>query len=114
MHLDQSDLPGWTGIYVTLAGICMYILLQNRKKSRGQYILIAYTCAMFIASTIYNGLAISETEIIFIETIFNPAAFAGASSGAPMAKNAAYVINIWLADSLVVGSVKSQIWNRVD
>lgn len=106
MHLDQSDPPGWTGIYVTLAGICMYLLLQ-RKKSRGKYILIAYTCTMFIASTIYFGFAADLTDI-FIESIFNPAASTGVLSKY-MAKNAAYVINIWLADSLMVGSAKPQI-----
>jgi len=90
------------GIYVTLAGICMYILLQYNPKTKGRYILIAYTCSMFITTTVYFGAAAKLTEISLIETIFNPAALAAVSSKVSMTKNAAYIVNIWLADSLVV------------
>jgi hypothetical protein len=106
LHLEQSDLPGCAGIYVILAGISMYILLQYRHQTKGRYVLIVYTCSMFIASTIYFGAAAKLTEITLIETVFNPAAFAAVSSKVSMTKNTAYVVNVWLADSLVVCSAK--------
>lgn len=84
----------------------MYILLQYKQKTKGRYILIAYTCSMFIASTIYFGAAAKLAEITLIETIFDPAALAAVSSKVSMTKNTAYIVNIWLADSLVVGSFK--------
>lgn len=84
----------------------MYILLRYRHQTKGRYVLMGYTCSMFIASTIYFGAAAKLTEITLIETVFNPATFAAVSSKISMTKNTAYVINIWLADSLVVCSFK--------
>ena len=59
------------------------------------------------SSTIYFWFSVRLSEITLINTIFNPEGLAGVSSKVSMAKNSAYVINIWLADSLVVGSVKT-------
>jgi hypothetical protein len=61
---------------------------------------------MFIVSAIDFGVSLKLTEITLVETIFNPAALAGTSSKIAMARNAAYVVDVWLADSLVVCSVK--------
>lgn len=103
---EESDHSGYTGIYVVLAGISMYYLLQHRQHTKGQYVLIAYTCAMFTVSTIYFCSAAKWSEIEFVESTVNPALFASSlSSPIAIAKDTASVVNIWLADSLIVCSI---------
>lgn len=83
----------------------MYYLLQQRQHTKGQYVLITYTCAMFIVSTIYFCTAAKWSEMEFVESTVNPAAFASAlSSEIAIAKDTASVVSIWLADSLIVCS----------
>jgi len=91
------------GIYVVLAGISMYYLLQHRQHTKGQYVLIIYTCAMFTVSTIYFCSAAKWSEIEFVESTVNPALFASSlSSPIAIAKDTASVVSFWLADSLII------------
>jgi len=91
------------GMYVVLAGICIYFQLQHRQQTKGRYILIIYTCAMFVSSTIYFCFGAKWSEIEFVESTANTAAFASAlSSQLALTKNTASVVNIWLADSLIL------------
>jgi len=90
------------GIYVVLAGISMYYLLQHRQHTKGQYVLIIYTCAMFTASTIYFCCAAKWSEIEFVEST-DQALFATLlSSPIAIAKDTASVVSFWLADSLII------------
>jgi hypothetical protein len=58
---------------------------------------------MFIVSTIYFCTATKWSEIEFVESTVNPAAFATLlSSKIAIAKDTASVVNIWLADALIV------------
>jgi len=102
-HDESNTLPnGIKGIYVVLAGISMYYLLQHRQHTKGQYVLIIYTCAMFTASTIYFCCAAKWSEIEFVEST-DQALFATLlSSPIAIAKDTASVVSFWLADSLIV------------
>ena len=92
-------------MYVVLAGICLYFQLQHRQQSKGGYVLIVYTCAMFVSSTIYFCFGAKWSEIEFVETTANTAAFASAlSSQLAITKDTASCVTIWLADSLIVCS----------
>jgi hypothetical protein len=83
----------------------MYYLLQHRQHTKGQYVLIIYTCAMFTVSTIYFCCAAKWSEIEFVESTVNPGVFASLlSSPIAIAKDTASVVNFWLADSLIVCS----------
>jgi len=91
------------GMYVVLFGICLYFQLQHQQKSKGRYVLIIYTCAMFVTSTIYLCFGAKWSEIEFVESTADTAAFASAlSSQLALTKNTASVVNIWLADSLIL------------
>lgn len=91
------------GIYVLLAGICIYYQLQHRHQTKGRYVLIVYTCSMFIVSTVYFCCAAKWSEIEFVESTVNPAVFATLlSSKLAITKDTASVVNIWLADSLLI------------
>jgi hypothetical protein len=65
--------------------------------------MFIYTCAMFFVTTIYFCAAAKWSEIEFVESTVNPAVFASAlSSKLAITKDTAFVVNIWLADSLIV------------
>lgn len=58
---------------------------------------------MFTVSTIYFCSAAKWSEIEFVESTVNPALFASSlSSPIAIAKDTASVVNIWLADSLII------------
>jgi hypothetical protein len=102
------------GIYVVLAGICIYFQMQHRQQTKGKYALIIYTCSMFIVSTIYFCTATKWSEIEFVESTVDPGAFAALlSSKISVTKDTASVVNIWLADGLIV-RFDNLIWNYID
>ncbi|OSX62053.1 hypothetical protein POSPLADRAFT_1046515 [Postia placenta MAD-698-R-SB12] len=92
------------GINILLAAICTYFLLgPGRREGKYHYVLITYTFAMSIATTIYfiSGSQWSEQE--FVQDAGDSAAVALLmSSPLAEAKNVAIVVNIWLADSLII------------
>lgn len=85
--------------------MCLYFQLQHRKQTKGRYVLIVYTSAMFVVSTIYFCVAAKWSAIEFVDSTVDPAVFASQlSSRLSITKDTAAVINIWLADSLIVST----------
>ncbi|KAJ7781714.1 hypothetical protein DFH07DRAFT_385330 [Mycena maculata] len=92
------------GCYFVLAAICIHFLLKkNRRSSKGQHVVLAYTCLMLVVNIIYFVAASKWSEIEFVESTENPAIFAAQlSTNYAIIKDTAYTINIWLADSLML------------
>lgn len=69
---------------------------------------------MFIVSTTYFCTGTKWSEIEFVESTVDPAAFAALlSSKISVTKDAASVVNIWLADALMV-RFGDLVWNYID
>ncbi|KAJ7840749.1 hypothetical protein B0H13DRAFT_2100306 [Mycena leptocephala] len=92
------------GCYFVLAAVCIHFLLKKqRRSSRGQYIVLAYTCLMLVVNTIYFIAASKWSELEFVESTENPAIFAAQlSTTYALIKDTTYTVNIWLADSLMI------------
>lgn len=92
------------GMYAVLAGICLHFLLQRKTRTTGHYITLGYTVLMLLVSIIYFTCSCKWSEIEFVEATIDPSLFAiltGAST-LTVTKNAASVVNIFLADSLIL------------
>ena len=90
-------------MYVVLASICIHFLLSRKKNSRSRNILLAYTVLMVVVNTIYFVTGSVWAEIEFVESTAIIGAYDTAlSSVTSILKNTFYVIDIWLADSLLV------------
>lgn len=92
------------GLYVLLASICLYFLLgPGRKSGRPHIVMIVYTVTMFVTTTIYFVAAAAWSEIEFVETPLRSGVFAvQLSNRLAVLKDTTSVVNIWLADSLIV------------
>ncbi|KAI0648776.1 hypothetical protein C8Q79DRAFT_904402 [Trametes meyenii] len=91
------------GIYVVLAVICIHFLLQRRRKTTSQRIVLVYTFVMLIVSTAYFVCASVWSEVEFVERTSDIGVFdTHLDSTLAILKDTFYVINIWLADSLLV------------
>ena len=55
------------GVYVVLSGICIHYLMKHRRKTRSHRVVLAYTIAMLIVSTVWYGCGASWSEIEFVE-----------------------------------------------
>lgn len=92
------------GLYVLLASICLYFLLgPGRKSGRPHIVMIVYTVTMFVTTTIYFVAAAAWSEIEFVETPLRSGVFAvQLSDRLAVLKDTTSVVNIWLADSLIL------------
>ncbi|KAJ7506555.1 hypothetical protein B0H11DRAFT_1971772 [Mycena galericulata] len=92
------------GCYFILAAVCIHFLLKKqRRSSKGQYVVLAYTSLMLVVNTIYFIAASKWSELEFVESTENPAIFAAhLSSDYAILKDTMYTVNIWLADSLMI------------
>ncbi|EJD43614.1 hypothetical protein AURDEDRAFT_152478 [Auricularia subglabra TFB-10046 SS5] len=101
------------GLYVVLAGISIHFLLQRKVRARGQWVLLCYTVTMLLVSIVYFVCGCKWSEVEFVEGVASPAEFASllSSSVLSVTKNTATVVNIFLADSLILYRTWI-IWNR--
>ncbi len=96
-------LPNHAGIYFVLAAICIHFLLKRRTETRSQKIILGYTICMLVITTIYFVSGCVWSEIEFVEATVDISVFDTLqSSSLAILKDTAYVVNIWLADSLLV------------
>ncbi|EJD43629.1 hypothetical protein AURDEDRAFT_66393, partial [Auricularia subglabra TFB-10046 SS5] len=95
------------GMYVVLAGICMHFLWERRARTAGHYITSGYTILMFCVTIVYFTCSCKWSEIEFVELTMDPCVVRPARgveliSKLTITKNTASVVNIWLADSLIL------------
>lgn len=90
-------------MYFVLAAICIHFLLRRGIKSPPQIIIFVYTLLMFFATTIYFVSACAWSEVEFVEATVNVAVYdTRTSTRLSLLKDTSYIVNIWLADSLLV------------
>ena len=95
--------PAKPGAYAVLAAICIHFLLKRRSNTRAHRIILAYTILMLVVTTIYYVSACVWAEVEFVESTANIELYdLRTDSRLSVLKNTAYVINIYLADSLLV------------
>ncbi|KAJ7705445.1 hypothetical protein B0H17DRAFT_668545 [Mycena rosella] len=92
------------GCYFVLAAVCIHFLLkQQRNYFQSRHVVLTYTCLMLVVNTVYFIAAAKWSEIEFVETSEDPAVFAvQLSTTYAIIKDTAYIVNIWLADSLMI------------
>ncbi|KAJ7182735.1 hypothetical protein C8R43DRAFT_12207 [Mycena crocata] len=93
------------GCYFVLAAICIHFLLKRQRYnvSKARYVILGFTCLMLANNTVYFIAASKWSEIKFVEGIESPAIFAAQlSTNYAIVKHTAYIVNIWLADSLMI------------
>ncbi|KAL7278322.1 hypothetical protein ACG7TL_008298 [Trametes sanguinea] len=90
------------GAYLILAAICIHFLLKRRAKGNSQRVILVYTIVMLLFSTVYfvSGAIWSEIEFVESSNIAGYASSLGQSIY--IIKDTFYVLNIWLADSLLI------------
>ncbi|KAI0324257.1 hypothetical protein GY45DRAFT_1349503 [Cubamyces sp. BRFM 1775] len=93
------------GIYLVIAVICIYILLKRRSASKtyAHRIILSYTVLMLIVSTGYFVCGAVWSEVEFVESTADISVY-DTLLNSPLAvlKDTLYVVNIWLADSLLL------------
>ncbi|KAI0324263.1 hypothetical protein GY45DRAFT_1263186 [Cubamyces sp. BRFM 1775] len=93
------------GIYFVLAVISIRFLLKRRTagKQYAHRIILAYTVLMLVVSTGYFVCAAIWSEVEFVEST-NDISVYDTLVNSPLAilKDTFYVVNIWLADSLLL------------
>ena len=95
----------YSGVYAVLAAICIHFLLKRRFNTRSQKIILTYTILMFLMTTLYYGAGCAWAEIEFVESTMNIDVYdLKTNSRLSVLKDTAYVLNIFLADSLIVSS----------
>ncbi|KAJ6598437.1 hypothetical protein DFH09DRAFT_1356681 [Mycena vulgaris] len=92
------------GYYFVLAAVCIHFLLKRPgHSSTSRHVILGYTCLMLVVNTVYLVAASQWSEIEFVESSENPAIFAAQlSTNYAIIKHTAYIVNIWLADSLMI------------
>ncbi len=92
-------------MYIILATICIYFLLQRPNTSLSHRIILGYTVTMMITGTIWFvcGAWNSELEIVeFPSTIGQFTGDDALYNRLDLIKKVFYIVNIFLADSLLV------------
>ncbi|KAJ3810413.1 hypothetical protein EV368DRAFT_48992 [Lentinula lateritia] len=90
------------GCYFVLAAICLHFQMNHTQRHQ-KWPWLIYNILIFVVSTIYFIGAAIWSEVEFVETTVNPSEFAGLlSSPLSILKDTASVVNIWLADSLII------------
>ncbi|TBU39965.1 hypothetical protein BD309DRAFT_968480 [Dichomitus squalens] len=99
-----SVIAGVTyGAYAVLAAICIHFLLKRRSNTRSQKIILAYTILMLAMTTLYYVSGCVWAEVEFVESTMNIDVYdLQTNSRLSVLKDTAYVINIYLADSLLI------------
>lgn len=88
-----------------LAAICIHFLLKRRSNTLSHRIILAYTILMLTVTTIYYASGCVWAEVEFVESTANIELYdLQTNSRLSVLKNTAYVFNIYLADSLLVGA----------
>jgi len=87
------------GIYFTLTLICIHFLLGNRTRN---WVILSYTIATFLVTTIFLVASTKYVELIFIESAIDPLKTATLLSRLDLLQQVTYSIKIWLADSLLI------------
>ncbi|KAJ7489354.1 hypothetical protein FB451DRAFT_1125682 [Mycena latifolia] len=102
------------GCYFVLAAVCIHFLVKKQRHySKTRHVILAYTWLMLIVNTVYFIAASKWSEIEFVESNENPTIFAvQLSTTYAIIKNIAYIVNIWLADSLMIYRAHI-IWRNV-
>jgi hypothetical protein len=117
-----STLSVILGIVVVLFFQCMEALLNpvNRAGSGIKWGLVAYTMAMFSFVTVYTAMSLDIQSISYIDNRgFSDDAVGGPgplgyqtlifSEAINIVPNTMFLLNNWLADGLLVGSVSNSV-----
>lgn len=87
------------GIFLTLAVICLRYLLARAKRS---WILLGYTITSVLATTTFLVVSAILGELILIESAVDPNKTAKVLRLLDLAQQVLYIVQISLADSLLV------------
>jgi hypothetical protein len=101
-------------VHATLFFLCLNQLwreYKNRDRRKGATWMLLYIWALFITGTIGGGVQMKEVELAYIDHRDEPGGPASWIEGSSehnlsLAGFAAYVINEWLQDALLVRTSK--------
>ncbi|TCD61212.1 hypothetical protein EIP91_008781 [Steccherinum ochraceum] len=100
------------GMYFVLASIAIRFLLKHRNETRPQKVVLGYTITMLATATIWFVCAARVNEIqTAVEKGLSEDLDGVEQSNLKKIINVAFVLNIWLADSLFICRLYI-IWNR--
>ncbi|KAF5347960.1 hypothetical protein D9756_010216 [Leucocoprinus leucothites] len=93
------------GVHLVLCTWCILLQLQN-KKTRLEWLYLAYVSLLFIMGSIGNATNIKVAEMAFVDQRNFPGGPAGffATGGGPIGLtcNVVYIINSWFQDCLLL------------